>query len=101
MNHYRQQGSGNVAFMLIYGAKVFLSELNPLYKYFIEEGIIIYSIEKDLLHSDGNEFLKPLDESQKVNNKMILESLYGTMAIIDRAAAFIKEVLTKNPEIVK
>lgn len=46
MNHIRQQAVGNIIIMMYLGATVFLKNKNPVYKFFKEEGAVIYSIEE-------------------------------------------------------
>lgn len=52
MNHYRQQGVGNVLQSIWQGRKVYLSEKNVLFAYLNRIGCIVFSIESDL--STGN-----------------------------------------------
>lgn len=39
MNHLRQQAVGNIVIMLYFGAKVFLNKENPVYEFFINNGV--------------------------------------------------------------
>lgn len=48
MGHIRQQALGNITQSLYYGHKVFLYEDSIAYKYFIANGVYVFSIEKDL-----------------------------------------------------
>ncbi|MEL7601203.1 MAG: TDP-N-acetylfucosamine:lipid II N-acetylfucosaminyltransferase [Proteiniphilum sp.] len=45
--HYRQQAMGNIIAMLYMGARVYLSEKNPAYHYFLRKGVFVNSIEND------------------------------------------------------
>lgn len=44
--NWRQEAMGNILTVLGLGAKVFISERNPLYLYLCQLGLIIYSLEK-------------------------------------------------------
>ena len=88
MNHYRQNGMGNVIFMLWLGVKVFLSERNPAYSYFSNLGIKLFSIETDLNNSSKNNVFTELTEYDKLNNKRLIENFYGYEAMLKRAKNF-------------
>jgi len=76
MNHLRPQAFGNIVTMLWLGAKVYLNEENYLYSGLKENGIILFSITKDLMSED---FLntEPLDQQAINNNRLILLKLFG------------------------
>lgn len=71
MNHYRQQGVGNVLTMLYLGAKVYLNEQNTMYSYLKRKGIYIYSIDKDLI-VDNIECLSLLTTEERAHNRAII-----------------------------
>ena len=45
--HYRQQAMGNIIALLYMGARVYLSERNPAYKFFSRKEIIVNSFENE------------------------------------------------------
>ncbi len=66
--HYRQQAMGNIIAMLYLGCRVYLSEENPAFKYFIRNEISVFSIEKEL-DQTGFSHLNPrmaLENRQKM-----------------------------------
>lgn len=79
MNHYRQQGLGNIITALWYGTRVFISARSPVLSYFRKIGCIIHSIEDDLYSSEQ---LKPLTESEKQTNRAILSDAYARETFI-------------------
>ncbi len=80
MNHLRPQATGNIVTGLFLGARVFLDENNPLFKYFSNLGLIIFSVNKDLhLLKD----MSPLDTISAKTNRIVIESLYNEQNILD------------------
>jgi len=73
MNHYRQQGVGNILQSLWHGRKVYLSEKNMLFRYFNRIGCSVFSIEKELSTNNPNA-LKLLSEVEVEHNRRILKS---------------------------
>jgi len=98
MNHYRQNGMGNVIFMLWLGAKVFLSERNPAYIYFIELGVIVFSIEKELTNSSNLYIFDELPNFIKSSNKSILEKQFGYELILKRIENFVNVITQKTQD---
>ena len=45
--HYRQQAMGNIIAMLYIGARVYLSNKNPAYQFFVKNGITVFDFDKD------------------------------------------------------
>ena len=91
MNHQRQQAVGNILICLWLGMRVFLSERNPVYDYFKNMGIEIYSIENDFAKFSSFE---PLEESIMDNNNDILSSIYSkekTKEYINRIIRLVHE----------
>ena len=71
MNHYRQQGVGNILSMLWMGAKVFLSEKSILFSIFQDMGCAIFSVENDLdVNNKG--CLSPLIRAKVEENREII-----------------------------
>lgn len=76
--HKRQQAFGTILQMIYGGARVFLSNESPLYKYFIQNRFIIFSLENDLKQS----LLIPLDDKSKEFNRKLIISLYSEKEFI-------------------
>lgn len=96
MNHYRQQGMGSTLYMLFNGAKVFLSEKNPAYYYLKDIGVIIYSIEHDLIGSSNEDVFSELPLNSKENNRKIIEEIFGAKAALERTRNFVYTILGKH-----
>ncbi len=74
MNHWRQQAVGNIRSLLSDGKKVYLSEKNPLYAHYMNNDILIQSVEK--CDFDVTIFDEYTNE-QKERNKSAIEELYS------------------------
>jgi len=96
MNHYRQNGMGNVIFMLWIGSKVFLSEKNPSFLFLKNLGLIIYSIEIDIESNNNVSIFDSLKDAEKLNNKKIIEEQYGYDIILKRIRNFTDEITNKS-----
>lgn len=66
--HYRQQAMGNIIAMLYMGARVYLSEKNPAYHYFIRKGVVINSIEHDFAKFQTS---KLANKESEINRKQL------------------------------
>ena len=85
MNHYRQQGAGNLRILLSYGKKVYLNENNPLYHYFTAEGMQLSKIED--CKFDKSVFEEYSDDI-KEQNKIAIQELYSQ----DKVYTYMKEL---------
>lgn len=92
MNHHRQQGVGNVVAMLYMGAKVFLNEKNPLYIFYKEEGVIIFTIEE--LHNNPSLLDLNLSEEDIEKNRQILKLKFNGRMILHKTENLIKKVIS-------
>ncbi|WP_372638629.1 TDP-N-acetylfucosamine:lipid II N-acetylfucosaminyltransferase, partial [Fodinibius sp.] len=72
MNHYRQQGAGNILHAMYLGAKIYLSRKNTLYHYLTRIGCRLYCIEEDLKPDNEKAFML-LTKKQIQKNRTILE----------------------------
>lgn len=87
MNHYRPQALGNIITALWIGARVYMSERSLQYKYLKNNGIVLFSIEKELsLISESRE---NLPESDVLNNRQILKSIYSKEVMNQRITELI------------
>ena len=69
---WRQESVGTIMMGLNLGLKIFLSQRNPLYKYFIDMGFVLFDIE-----SANAEFIRtPLSLEQKQYNRNKLRKIY-------------------------
>jgi dTDP-N-acetylfucosamine:lipid II N-acetylfucosaminyltransferase len=73
-NSIRQQGVGAIIMAVWCGAKVFLNEQNPVFKYFSNIGIKVFSIQKNI--SNINKF-EPLNKEDVFTNRQILLKEYS------------------------
>lgn len=65
----RQQAIGNINMALIKGCKVFLSETNPVYTYYKDLGLKVFSVQQDLVQKEID---SPLSMEDIENNRTIL-----------------------------
>ena len=70
MPHLRQQAMGNLIILLYLGAKVYLYRKNPVFNYFISLGLVVFSIEEDLVTSN-KDALKRLDDATMAHNRLL------------------------------
>ena len=71
MPHLRQQAIGNLIILLYLGAKIYLYEQNTLFDYFKNLGLILFSIEKDLIVANRMA-LTALDKDAQTWNRTII-----------------------------
>ncbi|AKB33077.1 4-alpha-L-fucosyltransferase [Methanosarcina siciliae HI350] len=91
MNHHRQQGGGNVLAMLYLGAKVFLNEKNPLYVYYKESGIVIFTIDE--LYNNPSLLDFHLSEEAIEKNRQIIKARFSEKTILNKTENLIKKVI--------
>lgn len=75
MNHRRQQGLGTISAALYKGAKVFLRPENPVYSWYREMGVVLFSTEE--LAASGAAALGPLSEKDWENNRGIVGNFWS------------------------
>ena len=68
--HYRQQAMGNIIALLYMGARVYLSEKNPTFHFFLRNGIVVNSFENEF-NTYLNEKLS-LEDTDNNRNKLDL-----------------------------
>ena len=74
MGQYCQQGLGTAIILLWNGTKLFLSNRNPMFSFFISNQLKCFSIEKDL---NSARLDVPLRMDEIAQNRDILQRLYG------------------------
>lgn len=89
MPHYRPQAFGNILTALWLGIRVYLSEKNPLLRYFRELGIVIFSIERDLKRNNPVA-LSPLFDEDVMKNRHALSLSYGKVVMNQKNIEIVK-----------
>lgn len=94
MNHLRQQALGNIIIMLHLGAKVFLREECPTYKFFKGEGAFIYSIQK---LASGHETMEgQLSKKEIEHNRSILRKNWCQQIIDEKTRSLVNQLLKET-----
>lgn len=78
LNSKVQSGGGNIMYFLIQGSKVYLREENPIFQDYIENGVKLFSIQKDL--STQNLLYRDISFEDKVNNRIIVVNLFNSQS---------------------
>ena len=97
MNHNRQQATGNIVVMLLLGANIFLSQINPLYSFLKQKDAVIFTIDElsnspDLLDSH-------LSEDEIEQNRQIIMSLYSEKVLLDKTERLINKILYSKSDL--
>ena len=69
----RQEGMGNINYLLRQGSKVFLSETSQIYKWYKTNGVKVFSIQNDL--TDEAIDVELTEEEKNSNRKIIIKNL--------------------------
>lgn len=77
----RQQAMGNIGSALKYGCKVYLSKKNPVYQYYKDLGMTIFTVESDFNNSNIS---IPLTDVEIEQNRTILKKLHDYDAYIGK-----------------
>ncbi len=77
----RQQAVGNICMAIFNGQKIFLSETCGMYSFFLEKGLVVFSIQSDLCDKSIRE---PLTKKQVENNIRIISNYYCKDKYIER-----------------
>ncbi len=75
LNSYKQQALGNIISAAWMGLKIYLHDFTTSYQYFKRIGLIIFSIDKDLIPGDPEVF-RSLDEDQIIHNRNVLSETF-------------------------
>lgn len=94
MNHHRQQGVGTLLSLLYLGAKVFLNKKNPLYMFYKEKGMVVFSIDE--LYNNLSLLDLHLSKEDFEKNRYILKSLYSEEVILKKTERLIKKVVSSS-----
>ena len=79
--HMRQQAGGNIVMGLWNGARIFLPEGNPGYKYFRGLGAEVFSLNRELNQGSLD---RPFDLSTVERNRTVVRREYGPRAVLER-----------------
>lgn len=90
MNHKRQQGAGNIGIGMYLGAKVFVNPCSPLYDYYKETGLTIYSLAE--LEQELSEGVVGLSADSASRNREILQRERGREAHLLKTEKLIAEI---------
>lgn len=93
-NHKRQEALGNINTMCYFGAKIFLSNQNPIYTYFKKMGVHVFNIK----HINSKSFCTKLSEKELELNRSILYKIYSKQAVKDKALKLLEIVDFKLKE---
>ncbi|MGL5387011.1 MAG: TDP-N-acetylfucosamine:lipid II N-acetylfucosaminyltransferase [Serratia sp. (in: enterobacteria)] len=97
MNHVRQQAVGNIIIMLYLGAKVFLREENPTYKYFKSIGMILFTIQE--LSENHDHLNVGLSDGDVQLNRNILDSIWSSKALVEKTYKLLEPIINKREQI--
>lgn len=89
MPHYRPQAFGNILTALWLGCRVFMSEKSHLYAFFKRIGMVIFSIETDIMQVKHSKSLA-LTISEREDNRRIIASLYEKGVMRNRILEMVK-----------
>jgi len=73
--HYRQQGLGNILYLLYTGTKVYLSHHNVVYQWLKKNGVEVFIFEEDFLKDAEAQWLTLEPETIGHNQRKIRELL--------------------------
>lgn len=76
----RQEGAGNIFYLLRTGAKIFLRAENPMLPFLKECGFTVFCFEKD---TDRNGSVLPLPEREAKHNLQIYRHIFNQKSIAD------------------
>jgi hypothetical protein len=76
LNRKVQSGGGNIMYFLYQGSKVYLRDENPIYQDYKENGLKLFSIQKEL--SSKHLLQYDIATRDKLNNRNIIESMFNS-----------------------
>ena len=83
MNHLRSQAGAVNRFVLYAGKKLFMNEQSNMYQYYKSIGLIVFSIDKEVV-PENKDLWKSLSLEQKNHNRKILEECFGINSVHKR-----------------
>ena len=94
MNHLRQQALGNICIMMLYGAKIFLNERNPLFSWLQKRGAVIapiYANPESMQTAPCS--MAPLSEAQRRLNTEVITNHWTRKIQHQRTRTLINKLL--------
>ena len=76
-NNSKEQGFSNIANMLVFGTKLYMSQENGLYEGFKQLGAVIRTIDEL-----GDDYCEPLSEAEKAHNRRLIEDYFSDEAFL-------------------
>lgn len=73
MNHYRQQGVGNIVSFLQKGKKVYINDFVTTYEYLVANNIVVFPIGEIMNNPTMDELIKYDSDIQRENSELIYE----------------------------
>jgi hypothetical protein len=88
-NNHRQQAMGNIISLLYFGAKVYVSKYNSMYRFFKNNKMIIFSYEKDL---KKEQFSEGLSVAEIEHNRKILSQIFSEERLLSSLSNSLKKI---------
>lgn len=95
MNHLRQQAGGNISAMLYKGATIFLNKENPIYDFYHDQGVTIFTI--NALEENPDLINYRLDYDEILHARKVLKSNFGLQASVTNTLNILG-LAEKNPD---
>lgn len=92
MNQYRQQATGNISAMIVFGAKLYLSQRNPYFLNCVNRGMSVFSIEN--ITDEPLSLFTSLSESEQILNRRIVQETESQKVIDVQTKTVIDMLLT-------
>jgi dTDP-N-acetylfucosamine:lipid II N-acetylfucosaminyltransferase len=87
MGHRRQQGLGNIATMMLRGARVYMDRVSPVFQHMKTRGAIISDLDE--LKQQGSAALTPLSPDEQRVNQCVVEAEWGHDIVLQNVRRFI------------
>lgn len=85
-NHHRQQAIGTLVALLSLGARIYLCDTSPTYRWCVQSGLVVYSLQREF----GSLGLSSLEPASAAHNRARIRELSGDAVLQDRAADLMK-----------
>jgi dTDP-N-acetylfucosamine:lipid II N-acetylfucosaminyltransferase len=93
MYHHKQAALGTVLIGLWFGIKVYLSKVNPVFPYLMENGVTVFSIEHDLKDFDME---APLTKARVDHTRENLMRLFGREAALTNTKLLVQMAYSRH-----
>ena len=81
MNHRRQQAVGNIVSAMLSGSKVFLREDNPLFSFFIRNGVHVTAMSE--IEENPVDLFSPITKEQFIISNKFIEANWGHKTVLN------------------